>query len=109
MLHRLRPLIPGALGVVVVRWPRRAGNPAVSPVRHTYETRSDRSTLGVNGAYRVRVSVLFTSEFRVIGPGFSPDWLNFTTLGFQPLAATAVQDYKVGEVISTLTGPTVSR
>ena len=79
--------------------------PQVSPIRHTYDVRSDRSPLAVNGVYRVRVTAHFDTMFRVIGPAVPPDWVDFTSLGLQPLTATGEWDYKVVEVAAVLTVP----
>lgn len=79
--------------------------PEKSEIRHTYETRSDRSPHAQpNGTYLIRVTALFDVSFRVFDPAQPParddGWVTFSKLGLAPLTATAERDYKVNEVRS---------
>ena len=44
-------------------------------------------------------TVHFDTMFRVVGPAVPPDWVDFRSLGLQPLTATGEWNYKVVEVV----------
>ena len=83
--------------------------PQVSDIAHTYTVRSDWSPLAApGGVYAVSVTAYFDVAYQVIVPGQSlvPNgtWVDFTSYGFPLMQETATHGYKVGEVISALTG-----
>lgn len=80
--------------------------PAISDIAHTYDVRSDRSPLAVNGVYQVSVQAVFDVAYQVSvpGAGLNPTgWTNFADSGLAPLTSTAEHDHKVVEVRSVLT------
>ena len=82
--------------------------PAVSSIRNTYDVRSDRSRLAVNGVYQVRLTATFDVAYQVIVPGAAPSaggWVDFSEFGLGPVTVTAERDYHVIEIISVLVGP----
>ena len=82
--------------------------PAVSSIRNTYDVRSDRSPLAVNGFYQVRLTATFDVAYQAVLPGAAPSaggWVDFAQFGLGPIASTAERDYKVIEIVSVLVGP----
>jgi hypothetical protein len=83
-------------------------NQPVSDIAHTYTVRSDWSPYASGGLYSVQVTAYFDVAFQVILPGQTlvPNgtWVDFSTYGYPPLQETATHAYKVGEVVSALTG-----
>ena len=54
--------------------------PAVSSIRNTYDVRSDRSRLAVNGFYQVRLTATFDVAYQAVVPGAPPSasgWVDF--------------------------------
>ena len=82
--------------------------PAVSSIRNTYDVRSDRSPLAVNGFYKLRLTATFDVAYQAVVPGAAPSaggWVDFAQFGLGPIASTAERDYKVIEIVSVLVQP----
>lgn len=83
--------------------------PQISPIKHTYDIRSDRSPLATTqGLYHVAVTAFFQVSFQVSAPGQTlvpnGSWVDFAAYGLPPLQASVAHDYQVREIRQSLTG-----